>query len=947
MHICCKWRRLVFSYQRLLQLRLFCTHGTPVKTTLDCWPRALPIVVAYGSPGLDPLHLTDEYEIMAALKRPDRVHSISLTITSSLLEKLYAIKRPFSKLEHLILRSGDDVQLTLPSAFQWGQHLRRLHSTRVIIPALVQLHDSSIMDLQLHGVPNPWNFSPNALPDALFKVAQLRSLSLHFLSTGDHFSVSLPSPNRVVLPALTRLKYRGITRDLEDLVDRIDAPRLKDIEVTFSNESITDFSKLTGFIDRIEMHKSHLQAHIISSENSFSISLIQPEAPTRIKVQSSCEPFSLRLSSMARIFIQLSALLFEVEDLHINVMRQSRQEKRSDNGRWLELLNLFGGVKWLHVVGNLSTDIVHSLRLLANAVLPALHVLYIPQPGPRHVVLKEAVVSFMASRRLSGNFIAVEYERLSHMSELSGAGMMCAHCSAVSPQLLANSFPVGPLSQQVMIEMLPDDILLNVFHLYLSVDPQLWPTLAWVCQRWRQTIFTSPLGLNLRLHCTYGTPVLKTLDCWPVLPIAVQYGGVPNLDPPAPEDDDNIIDALKHSGRVRSISLTVTSTLLAKISGISEPLLDLEELAILSHDNLQLTLPSTFRWGPRLRTLHSTRIAFPSFLQLLSPCQDLADLQLHEIPSVGYFSPEAFANALSGMTRLRSISLHLLSFPRRRSYVALPPPAGERIVLPTLTHLKYRGSSKYLDSFVARMDVPILEDIDITLFYQPTMDASQLGRFIERTELQTSLDQADVETSADAISISFTNSRASTTHLRLQISCKQLDWQLSCMAQICHQFSSFLFRVNDLGIFTAQSSSEYDEVGDEHWLEIVLPFGGVEEIHVAGGLPTSILRALYSADEGNATVLPALRNICVEDPGEMEDPLWNTLQSPPRFSNDPVELRILCNHCNISFTHLREFKAHHNLERSQRHAERMVSVNRQRSEAQVSARSVMIFSGWQ
>ena len=90
------------------------------------------------------------------------------------------------------------------------------------------------------------------------------------------------------------------------------------------------------------------------------------------------------------------------------------------------------------------------------------------------------------------------------------------------------------------------------------------------------------------------------------------YGGVPNLNPPAPSDDDNIITALKQSGRVSSIGLTVTSSLLGKLSAISEPLLELEEFVLLSQDNVQQTFPSTFLWGPRLRTLHSTRIAFPS-----------------------------------------------------------------------------------------------------------------------------------------------------------------------------------------------------------------------------------------------------------------------------------------------------------------------------------------------
>ena len=430
-HICRNWRRLVFSYPRSLNLRLFCTHGTPVRKTLDCWPRALPIVVAYGgSSGLDPPTLEDEDDVMAALKRPDRVYSISLTITSSLLEKLSAIKRPFWKLENLILMSRDEVQLTLPNAFRWGQRLRRLHSTRIVIPALVQLRYLSIdlIDLQLHEVPNPWHFSLNALPDTLSRLAQLRSLSLHFLPTSDHVAVSLPSWDRVVLPALTCLKYRGITKDLEDLVARIDAPRLEDIEITLSYESITNLSKLIGFIDRIEMHNSHRRADILSSENATSISLITPGAPTRLKFQLFGEPLYLRLPVIFQIVFFLSVFLLDVEDLRINVMQQSRQKDGSHIGRWLTLLNLFRGVKWLHILGNLSTDIVHSLRLRYKAVLPVLQGLYIPQPGPRHTPLREALVSFMTSRRLSGHPIAVEYEQLSHMSELSRAGTKCAQC---------------------------------------------------------------------------------------------------------------------------------------------------------------------------------------------------------------------------------------------------------------------------------------------------------------------------------------------------------------------------------------------------------------------------------------------------------------------------------------------------------------------------------------
>jgi len=608
--ICRTWRRIVFVSQRALHLRLFCTHGTPVLKTLGYWP-ALPIVVEYGgSLALDPPAPEDEDNVMAALKQSDRVSSISLTVTSSLLEKLSAIERQFSELEHLVLFSRDSVRLTLRSDFRWGPHLRCLHLTRIAFPSLLQLLYSSrnIVDLQLHGVLNPSRFSPEALKNALSGMAQLRSLSLHFLSTTNyHLSPSLPSGERVVLPVLTRIKLREIsTKYLKGLMARIDAPRLGGFEVPFFNETI-EHPRISVFINRTKMHQSHRQAYIRSSERAISISLIHPRAPTRLKLQLLCQPLSEQIFFMTRVCIHFSTFVFNVEDLRISATRPSGQGEVPYSG-WLDLLGLFTGLKWFHLDGNHSTNIVRSFQLLGRqreTVLPALHKLYILQPWPLHAPLKEAVVSFMTTRGLSGHPILVEYERLSHTSELRGTGK---NVCPVSPPLLANSFGVGPFSQQVIMEVLSDDILLNIFHHYLDATPRFWPTLAWVCQRWRQIVFTSPLGLNLRLHCTYGTPVLKTLDCWPALPIIVQYGGFPHLDPPAPEDDDNIIAALKQSGRVSSIGLTVTSSLLGTLSAISDPFSELEELALLSQENMQLTLPSTFRWGPRLHTLHLTRI---------------------------------------------------------------------------------------------------------------------------------------------------------------------------------------------------------------------------------------------------------------------------------------------------------------------------------------------------
>ncbi|KAH9006662.1 hypothetical protein EDB83DRAFT_730101 [Lactarius deliciosus] len=472
----------------------------------------------------------------------------------------------------------------------------------------------------------------------------------------------------------------------------------------------------------------------------------------------------------------------------------------------------------------------------------------------------------MASYRLSGHSVAVEYEQLCDITELR---------------------ETGPFPQKATIEMLCDDVLLNIFQHYLDASPGCWPDLTHVCRSWRQIIFTSPLGLHLRLCCTYGTPVLKNLDCWPSLPLALDYVGYP----PAPEDEDNIMAALQQSDRVFSVSLTVSHSLLKKLSTISEPISGLEELVLLSQDNIRL-IPSAFWWGHRLRTLHSTRIAIPSLPQLLSPSQDLVDLQLHEIPGAGYFSPEAFANALCGMTRLETLSLHFLSLPPRRNYLGSPPLPGDRVILPALTRFKYRGISKYLDSLVARIDAPRLGDIDIMFFNQPTLDASQLGLFINRIEMQRSPLRADILFSGDVISITFTQPGA-LKRLGLQISCEQLDWRLFSISQICGHFPSFLHSVEDLGVETNGSSSVPDDMDDEQWQRPIHAFNNVKDFRVAGDLATDILRALRPTDEGHKIVLPALRYLYVQGHTFTHEPSRDSIESfliQRQLSNHPVQL---------------------------------------------------------
>ena len=813
-----------------------------------------------GSLALDPPSPEDEVNIMTALKHHGRISSISLTVTRSLLERFYEIKGPFTKLEHLVLQSQDGVQLTLPSTFQWGPRLLSLHLTGISPLGLPELLYSSmcIVDIHLHEMPGIGCFTPKSLLNALSRMTQLQSLSLRLLPNTAFIVVPHSPGPHTVLPTLTCLKYQGTSECLNDFLTMIDAPRLADIEITFYDETLFAFSHLPE--SRMEMQTSHRRSDIIFSENSVSISLTQ-SASTSFKLQVICEPFSRRLSSLADFCTRFSAFLYFVEDLHICVTSTTSGQTDSDREEWLKLIHAFGGTKWFHLAGNskFTTEIALALQL-SETVLPSLHKLCIQEPVSHYAPLREAVVLFMHARLLSCHFIGVEYER--QKRPFNQLGTLFVYCLFKPP---TDVFGEGHVSQQITTKILNDDTLLNIFRHYLHRSSRFWPTLTHVCQRWRRIILGLPLGLDLRIFCSYGMPVSKSLDCWPPFPLVVNYGGSPILESPAPEDEDDIMAALNQFDRVRSISLTVTNSLLEKLSTISEPFSELAELVLLSQDNVRLTLPSAFRSGQLFRTLHLTQIAIPTLPRLISPATGLVDIQLHEIPSVGYFSPEAFTNALSGMTQLQSLSLHFHSFPPRRSYLNSPPHPTQRASLPALSRLKYRGTSKYLDTFVARIDTPRLSDIDISFFYQPTMDAAHLGKFIERIGIQTLLSQADIFTSANIASISFSEPGA-RLRLAVQISCAHVDWQLSSMAQICNHFSRVLSHVKDLGISSTQPPSGTDDMDRVQWAEIIRTFNGTGVFRAAGTLAADILCTLSLA-VGETNVLPALHTLHVPELG--------------------------------------------------------------------------------
>jgi F-box-like len=139
-HVCKKWRCIVFASPHRLNLRLECNAKTPVKETLDVWPRIFPIVVEEWRPWL-PFSGTN---IIAALKHHDHVCKITLeNISGTLSERLFEAQKPFPVLTnlHLGLYAKSTPAPVLPDAFLGGcaPHLRSLQLSGIPFPALPKL----------------------------------------------------------------------------------------------------------------------------------------------------------------------------------------------------------------------------------------------------------------------------------------------------------------------------------------------------------------------------------------------------------------------------------------------------------------------------------------------------------------------------------------------------------------------------------------------------------------------------------------------------------------------------------------------------------------------------------------------------------------------------------------------------------------------------------------
>ena len=216
-----------------------------------------------------------------------------------------------------------------------------------------------------------------------------------------------------LLPSLTELNFEGVTEYLEELVTRIDTPRLGRMDVTLVNQ--IDTPRLAQFTNRTSLAgRAGGKARVEFCRGMISVHL---QARVNMSIFST-EP-DRQLSSVAQV-CNLWRSLSTVEALNIEsriwqpVWMGDASKKWLDgavkNTLWLQVLLHFTAVKNLYLSKVFAPSIAATLQELVEGriieVLPSLQNIFV-EGLESSVVFQEKIGQFIAARQFSGHSISI------------------------------------------------------------------------------------------------------------------------------------------------------------------------------------------------------------------------------------------------------------------------------------------------------------------------------------------------------------------------------------------------------------------------------------------------------------------------------------------------------------------------------------------------------------
>jgi hypothetical protein len=418
-HVCRRWRSIVFGSPRHLNLQLVCRDTTPARDTLDVWP-ALPLVILwYG-------HRTGSVDnIIVGLERRDRVCKIYLANLRSLVLEilLTEMQQPFPELSNLLLHSLGETLPVVPDSFLRGSapRLEALELNGIPFPGLPKLLLSAtqLVELRLFEIPHSGYISPEEMVTALSSLTSLKEFSLEFhspRSCPNRASRRPPPSTRSVLPVLRYIRFKGVTEYLEDLVARVDAPRLNNLSITFFNDIVFDTPQFIQFISRTPTSRALEKAHInLRNRDAILDFSSQTSGNGEVYVKILCRGLDWQLSSVEQVCASCLPPLSVLEDLQIYELSRDPRWQPDwkddiENGLWLGLLHPFTSVKNLYLSEQYALRIGPALQELVGGrtteMLPALQNIFLKGLEPSGPV-QDGIGQFVASQQVTSRPIAV------------------------------------------------------------------------------------------------------------------------------------------------------------------------------------------------------------------------------------------------------------------------------------------------------------------------------------------------------------------------------------------------------------------------------------------------------------------------------------------------------------------------------------------------------------
>ncbi len=303
---------------------------------------------------------------------------------------------PFPELTRLHFGSKDETVPVVPDSFLGGSapRLRSLTLDGILFSGLSRLLLSAtdLVDLSLSNIPHSGYISPRAMATCLSTLTRLKSLTLNFQSPQsrpDPGSRCARPATRTVLPALTEMRFTGVSEYLEDLVARIDAPLLHVLDIRFFLQLVFDTPQLAQFIARTPQLQAHDEARVVFSDSGATVSLPRRCDDRGLELGISCRQIDWQLSSLAQVCGSCfpRALISAVEHLYIfegQFPPRHLEDGDIENNQWQELFLPFTTVRNLYLSEGFAPRVMLALqefvRDRAISVFPALQYLHLEVP---------------------------------------------------------------------------------------------------------------------------------------------------------------------------------------------------------------------------------------------------------------------------------------------------------------------------------------------------------------------------------------------------------------------------------------------------------------------------------------------------------------------------------------------------------------------------------------